>query len=147
MISIDANLLLFGFSTSSPFHAKALAFLTSVADDDRIAVSEFVLTEFSLHLRNPAVLEHPLSAKEAVEVIQSYRTHPRWRLLGFPPGSRDLHDTLWKNAAITQFARRRIYDTRTALSLCAFGVKEFATANVKDFRDLGFERVWNPLSE
>jgi hypothetical protein len=25
------------------------------------------------------------------------------------------------------------------------GVREFATANVKDFTDVGFDRVWNPL--
>ena len=43
------------------------------------------------------------------------------------------------------FARRRIYDARTALCLRAFGVKEFATANEKDFEGFGFERVWNPL--
>jgi len=44
-----------------------------------------------------------------------------------------------------QFARRRLFDTRTALSLRHHGVTEFATANVKDFGDFGFTRVWNPL--
>lgn len=43
-------------------------------------------------------------------------------------------------------ARRRIYDTRTALCLKAFGVTELATANVKDFGEFGFLRVWNPLN-
>jgi uncharacterized protein len=43
------------------------------------------------------------------------------------------------------FARRRIYDARLALSLRRQGIKEFATANVADFEDFGFERVWNPL--
>ena len=27
----------------------------------------------------------------------------------------------------------------------AFGVTEFATANVKDFDGFGFQKVWNPL--
>lgn len=26
------------------------------------------------------------------------------------------------------------------------GVTEFATVNEKDFRDCGFQRVWNPLA-
>jgi hypothetical protein len=36
--------------------------------------------------------------------------------------------------------------TRTALALQAFGVTEFATANVKDFEGLGFAKVWNPIA-
>lgn len=40
---------------------------------------------------------------------------------------------------------RRLYDARTALTLTAQGVTEFATANPKDFVGLGFRRVWNPL--
>jgi hypothetical protein len=44
------------------------------------------------------------------------------------------------------FARRRIYDTRTALSLAAFGVTDFTTVNLKDFQDCGFKKVWNPLA-
>jgi hypothetical protein len=86
------------------------------------------------------------SPAEAVAVIQSYRQHPRWRVLGFPPRSRDLHTALWKAAAAPDFARRRISDLRISLCLQAFGVTDFATANVQHFEDTGFARVWNPLS-
>ena len=79
-------------------------------------------------------------------MIQSYGKHPRWRLVGFPPRSLDLHSVRWKQAAVHNFARRRIDDVRTALCLQAFGIKEFATANVKDFEGLGFSKVWNPLA-
>ncbi len=68
------------------------------------------------------------------------------RVLRLPPSSRDLHAVLWKAAAAPGFARRRIYDLRIALCLQAFGVTDFATANVKHFEDAGFARVWNPLS-
>lgn len=146
MLSIDANLLLYCYSEASPHHAAAKQFIESVASREDVALSEFVLTEFYLLLRNPAVLVHPLNAPEAVAVIQSYRRHPRWKTLGFPPGSRDLHADLWHHAAAPDFARRRIYDTRTALALRAFGVTEFATANVKDFEEFGFGRVWNPVA-
>jgi uncharacterized protein len=144
MISIDANLLLYSFCEAAPHHAKARAFVMSLARRDDVALSEFVLSEVYLHLRNPAVLEEPLSPAKAVAVIQSYRQHPRWRILGFPPRSREIHGTLWKAAAVSGFPRRRIYDLRTALCLQAFGVTEFATANVKDFKDTGFARVWDP---
>ena len=66
-------------------------------------------------------------------------------LLGFDPDRPGLHDELWGLAAETSFARRRIYDARLALSLRRQGVTELATANVKDFQDFGFARVWNPV--
>lgn len=145
MLSIDANILLYAFCEAAPEHERALAFITAESAHERVALSEFVLAELYLLLRNPAVLKKPLTAPDAVGVVQRYRHHPRWKVLGFPPSSRELHDTLWQQAATAGFARRRIDDTRTALSLRAFGVTQLATANVRDFEDFGFERVWNPL--
>lgn len=49
--------------------------------------------------------------------------------------------------ASPQFARRRLFDVRTALTLIACGVNAFATANLKDFQGLGFKRGRNPLEE
>ena len=146
MISIDANILLYSFCAESPAHAGARAFLEELSRRDDVALSEFVLAEFYLHLRNPAVLRSPLTAPHAAEVLGSYRKHPRWKTLGFPPRSRELHDELWQRAAEKDFARRRIYDARIALSLTAFGVTDFATLNLKDFQGFGFRRVWNPLA-
>jgi predicted nucleic acid-binding protein len=147
VIGLDANLLLYAYAKASPEHVRARSFLESLAKNEAVAVSEFTLTEFYLLLRNPAVLAQPLSAEGAVEVIDAYRNHPCWRIPGFPPSSRSLHDNLWSFARQPGFARRRIYDVRTALTLQAVGVDEFATANVKDFKGLGFKRVWNPLVE
>lgn len=146
MISIDANILLYSYAADSPFHRSAKSFLETLSSREDVALSEFILIEFYLHLRNPAVLQNPLDAPAAAAVIASYRRHPRWKTVGFPPRSRELHDELWKQAATPDFARRRIYDTRTALSLTAFGVTDFATLNLKDFQNAGFKKVWNPLA-
>ena len=62
MISIDANILLYSYSESSPFHEAAKAFLEAHRDRSDVALSEFILTVFYLHLRNPAVLQNPLAA-------------------------------------------------------------------------------------
>jgi toxin-antitoxin system PIN domain toxin len=145
MLSIDTNILLHGFNQDSPQQGAAIGWLESVAKEENIGISEFILAEFYGLLRNPAVLKYPLSAQEAVEVVQIYRSHPRWRLIGFPTESRSLHDTLWQKARARDFAFRRLYDARTALTLIHHGVTEFATVNVKDFTGLGFHRVWNPL--
>ena len=37
------------------------------------------------------------------------------------------------------------YDLRLARSLIVQGVIEFAAVNVKDFADVGFKRVFNPI--
>ena len=146
MLSIDTNILFHGFNADSPSHDQALAWLSSIAGDEDVAISELILAEFYRLLRNPAVLKHPLPADEAVEVIQTYRRHPRWRLIGFPIESRPLHDALWQRARAKDFAFRKLYDTRSALTMTAQGVTEFATVNVKDFEGLGFRKVWNPLA-
>ena len=145
MLSIDTNLLLHAFNEDSPSHAAANPWLTSLQDDEDVAISEFILADFHGLLRNPAVLRHPLAADDAVDVIQTYRRHPRWRLIGFPVESRSLHDNLWQKARGKDFAFRRLYDARSALTMIAQGVTEFATVNVKGYEGLGFRRVWNPL--
>ena len=118
----------------------------SIPRNEDVAISELILAEFYRLLRNPAVLKHPLPAAEAVEVIQTYRTHRRWRLIGFPTESRALHDAPWQKARATAFAFRKLYDTRSALTMTTQGVTESATVNVKDFERLGFRKVWNPMA-
>jgi uncharacterized protein len=145
MLSIDTNLLFHGFNADSPSHEAAYRWLASVSGQPDVAISEFILAELYGLLRNPAVLPRPLSAHETVEVIQTYRHHPRWRLIGFPAESRVFHDTLWEKAGNPGFAFRRLYDVRTALTLLAQGVTDLATVNVKDFEGLGFKKVWNPI--
>ena len=147
MLSIDTNILLHGFNEDSPRNEAARAWLTSIQQKEEVAISEFILAEFYGLLRNPSVLKYPLPAAEAVEVIQIYRSHPRWRLIGFPAESRALHDLIWQKASVSTYAFRRFYDTRSALTMIAQGVTDLATANVKDFEGLGFQRVWNPIAD
>ncbi len=147
MLSLDTNLLLYAYSEAAPEHPAARSFLRSLAGEEKVALSEFVLVEFYGLLRNPAVLERPLRPAQAVKVVHAYRSHPVWQVVGFPADSPALHEDLWTRAANPRISRRAIYDARTALTLRAFGVKEFATANPKDFEGFGFDRVWNPLAE
>ncbi len=145
MISIDTNILLPAVETRNPDHSQAAAFLESLQAREDVAISEFILLELYGLLRNPAVLAKPLSATAAVDVCEAFRQHPRWQILGFPPDSRQFHDTLWPRLRNETMARRRAYDWRAALTLTQQGVTEFATVNEKDFQGFGFARVWNPL--
>jgi predicted nucleic acid-binding protein len=147
MISLDTNVLFPAMDEDQPLHGKAVAFMASIADRDDVVISEFILLEIYNLLRNPAVMKPPLSAAAAVEVCQSFRRHPRWQVVGFPPDSALFHDAFWPMLRDGNFTRRRAFDWRTALSLRRLGVTDFATVNLKDFEGFGFRRVWNPLAD
>ncbi len=69
MLSIGTNVLLHTFNEDSPRHAIACAWLRSIGHEEEVAISEFILAELYVLLRNPAVLKHPLTAEDAVEVV------------------------------------------------------------------------------
>jgi predicted nucleic acid-binding protein len=146
MLSVDTNILLPSVDVDHRDHASAAAFVQSLQDRDDVAISEFILLELYVLLRNPAVVVSTLNAAAAARVCEIFRAHPRWQLIGFPADSRKLHDQLWRRLHEKNFARRRAYDLRSALCLLQSGVSEFATVNLKDFQGIGFARVWNPLS-
>jgi toxin-antitoxin system PIN domain toxin len=141
MIGIDTNILAYARIGTSPMHGVAAEFLEDLGASQEVVISELVLMELYLLLRNEKVLSPPLSAPEAVAECNLLRAHPRWQLID----SADVMKEVWPFAAKEGFARRRIFDVRLAKTLQAHGVTEFATANTKDFEALGFQRVWNPL--
>lgn len=145
MLSLDTNILLFASDELNPNFVQATIFTESLKERDDVAISEFVLTELYVLLRNPAVLAKPRTPAEAVRICMEWRHHPRWQVLGFTGESRKFHDTFWPRLAEPGFARRRAFDWKLALTLMQQGVHEFATLNVKDFEGFGFKRVWNPL--
>lgn len=141
MLSVDTNILVYALDEESASHKAARAFLDEHATDPQMAISELVLTELYLHLRNPAVFRRPCEPQEAVSICGQFRSAPHWRLIECA----NVMDDVWPMAAEKGFARRRIIHARLALTLRHHGVTEFATANTKDFSGFGFERVWNPL--
>ncbi len=141
MIGIDTNILIYARVTASPWQAAAITFLENLATNPNVVIAEYVLVEFYLALRNPAVVSVPLEPGEAVTECGMFRRHPCWAVGEEVP----VMDRVWKEASQPGFARRRIIDARLAFTLQAHGVTEFATVNVKDFQAFGFQRVWNPL--
>jgi uncharacterized protein len=140
-ISFDTNIAVYACNDSCPEQAAAVAFLNSLAVRHDVVVSEFMLVELYLKLRNGKIFKDPMTAPEAVEVCEGFRTNANWELVSDGPEM----DAVWRNAAQRDFAIRRIVDLRLGLSLVKYGVAEFATANPKDFQGMGFAKVWNPL--
>ncbi len=146
MLSLDTNILLAASDERNNAFTRAMSFIAGLNDREDVAISEFVLLELYVLLRNPAIMIKPRTPVQAVESCNAWRSHPRWQVLGFPHDSRDFHDAFWIKLEEPGFARRRADDGRMALALIRQGVDEFATVNVKDFKDFEFRRVWNPLT-
>jgi toxin-antitoxin system PIN domain toxin len=143
MISVDTNILLYAYDRQCEEHALALAFIESCARRTDLAICELVLVELYTLLRNPAVLRRPLKPSAAVEVCQAYRRNRNWEVVDYPG---NLMDAIWREAGSPQFARRRIYDARLALTLGHHGVTDFATRNSRHFDGYGFRRVFDPIA-
>ena len=141
MKSFDTNIIVYSINSAIPEHERVRSFLEELSVDDTVVVAEQALTEVYLLVRNPSVFANLYSAAEAVELCRQFRSNSKWKLVDCLPVMEDV----WKLAARPGFTRRRIIDARLALTLRGAGVTEFATANVKDFGDFGFDRVWNPL--
>lgn len=141
--AIDTNIFLYALNASVPEHEAARRFLDQRLGDSDTVVSELVLIELYVLLRNPAVVARPLSAEAAAQIVQRFRRHPSWQLVDHVP---EVMDDVWAQAAQPGFARRRIFDVRLAQGLVRRGVARFATRNVRDFAGMGFEEVFDPLS-
>lgn len=140
--SFDTNIAVYACNDGCPEQDAAVQFLQSLALRHDVAVSELMLVELYLKLRNAKIFRNPMSAPEAAAICQSFRSNAHWELISEGPKM----DEVWKQAAKNDFAIRRIVDLRLGLSLLHRGVTEFATANIKDFDKIGFNRVWNPIT-
>lgn len=142
MTSCDTNILLYYFNEESAEHAAAKRYLEAMWRSEEFAICELVLVELYVHLRNPEIVAEPLTARRAADVVQGLRSNLRWSVIDYPGG---LMNGVWRDASEHGFARRAIYDARLARTLRHYGVREFATRNVKDFEGFGFDRVFNPI--
>ena len=143
MISCDANILICALSDKLEHHKRARKFLGDQISNIEFALSELVLMELYVLLRNPLLVTNPMSAEKACGLISDLRRNPKWTIL---KGTSDVSEHVWKVASTPQFPRRAIYDARIAYSLAAEGVTTFATNNVKDFRRFGVLDLFDPLS-
>ena len=145
MISCDTNILFPACDSTSPQYVDARAFLAAHAQSDSFCLCEQVLMELYCLLRNPAVCRNPLSASDATQTIQGFRSNPHWRVVDVVLGA-NIMDPVWLKATETGFAYRRIFDVQLGMTLRHHGVTELATRNKKDFSGLGFQHVWDPLA-
>ncbi len=143
VLSLDTNILFCAMIQNCKDHSRALSFLQTHLNNPDLVITELILVELYVLLRNDSLTGIKTTPAQATGWIQQLRNNPFWTLIENAPVMEDL----WKMTSKPLFARRRIFDLRAGLTLRHHGVTQFATANVKDFQGLGFEKVWNPLIE
>jgi hypothetical protein len=144
MRSLDTNILFYALNADCPEHSacRSLVEMALASPQDWI-VAEQVWFELYRLLRNPLVLSRPLSASETTQEIDWFRSRSGWARCAWEPYLMDQLKPLWQKDS---FPAKRTFDLVLALTLKAQGVTEFFTRNAKDFHDLGFFAVKNPLS-
>ena len=142
----DTNLFIHAADPDSPQHAKARHFFDTMAlgtRDHEFVLCELVLVELYMQLRNAAIFAKPYSSRESAAYCTALKQNPAWRCVDYDSA---ISPALWQWARNTKAGMRRVIDARLALTLRHHGVTSFATANIKDFQEFGFAKVWNPLA-
>ncbi|TVR87487.1 MAG: PIN domain-containing protein [Spirochaetaceae bacterium] len=145
MNSLDTNILLYAVNRDCAEHGACKDLVDSALREPEVwIVAEQVWFELYRLLRNPAVLARPLGASQAADLVSWYRNSSGWMQCAWTPRLMKQLHTQWGQE---QFPARRSFDLILAVTLKAHGVNTLYTRNTKNFADLDFFSVVDPLGE
>jgi len=136
---VDANVLVYAHDDSSPYQDASKALLED--RDSQLYLSPQVLAEFFAVVTNPRRVTHPLSAEEALSVIDTILAQPNVELLPVPVDIVSRWADLVRVAPVTG---ARIFDVQLAATLLANGIQRLYTFNVGDFKGLNVLAILTP---
>lgn len=144
MQSLDTNILYYATNADCPEHGWARPVVEELLRHPREwVIADQVLLEYYRLVRNPAVLERPLTAEATSARLGFFRDEAGCMHCGYEPA-------LWPDVQRwlerPGFPPARTFDLVLAVTLSANGVDRFYTRNVKDFVAFGFFEVLNPES-
>ena len=143
MKSLDTNILLYAINQDCAEHQICKAVVNkALTERDSWVIADQVWFELYRLLRNPVVLQEPLTAEQAGSCIKWYRESSGWLQCAWEPALMKELYPYWQDNA---FSARNSYDLKLAVTLKNHGVTDFYTRNKKDFERLGFFTVHNPL--
>jgi predicted nucleic acid-binding protein len=143
MNSLDTNILLYATNTGASEHVKALAVVnTMLASPSEWILADQVLWEYYKALRHPKILQKPRTAAQAAEQVRFLRERSGVACCAYEIA---FFDDVLLALEKPRFPYQRTHDTVLAATLRRHGVKIFHTRNEKDFADLGFNEVVNPI--
>lgn len=144
MKSLDTNILYYAANMRSPEHEPARALVESIPrSPTEWILADQVLYEYYRLVRNPRVLERPLTAPEAARHLRVYREqlgclHCGYDEQYFPEVASVLERP--------DFPASRTFNAVLAVTLRMNGVTTFYTRNVRDFTELGWFSVIDPIA-
>ena len=143
MILVDASILLYAHSATSPHHEKASRWIERALEHhEDIGLAWVTITAFLRLATNPAAYELPLSMREAMAVIESYLS--RSHVYTVVPG--DEHWTLFTRICEQgQVTSRLITDAHLATLALELGAA-LCSAD-RDFTRFPGLRIINPLAD
>lgn len=141
--SLDTNILLYAANQDAAEHAVCRNFMQTIVDAPADwVIADQVYFELYIALRNPKVIERPLSSAAAANHVSTVRNELGIMHCGY-------RTECWNQAIQSikedDFPFRRTHDAVLAATLLAHGVKIFYTRNTKDFLAAGFDQVVNPV--
>ena len=143
MNSLDTNILLYASNADCDEHGAARAVVEDALAHPRSwIVADQVYFELYRLLRNPVVLERPLTAADAWDRLDFYRHRSGWLHCAYET---PFMDEVSGHLRRHDFAARRTFDLILAVTLKRHSVAALYTWNTDDFRDLGWFQVINPL--
>jgi toxin-antitoxin system PIN domain toxin len=143
MNSLDTNILFYAANEDCKEHDKARALVQQALDHSvEWIISDQVYFELYRLLRNPIVLEHPLSAPRAWEIIDFYRHQSGWMHCCYETSfMTEIAEFLKSN----EFPPRKTFDSVLAVTLNKHGVSTFYTRNKGDFEPFHWFKLIDPL--
>ena len=144
MNSVDTNILVYGTNAACKEHRFAKAILETMAQNPtEWILADQVLYEYYRVIRNPKIIEHPLSAPMAASQMAFFRTQLGCLHCGY---SAELFPEILRRLETKTFRATRTFDVILAITLSRQGVTKFYTHNPEDFRSLGLFEVLDPIA-
>ena len=120
MFGIDTNILLYAYDKGSPLHGESKSLIRSMLFKDGIAISDLSLLEFFSVSTDGRKMLSPLSAVEAVTVLEKIRDVEEFYVCGV---SANVMIKAFRCAAELNILHYSINDLYIAISLAEKGFK------------------------
>ena len=143
MRSLDTNILLYATNADCPEHDAARRMIESaLAEPADWIVADQVYFELYRLLRNPAVLERPLTAAQSADVIDYYRRQSGWGRCAWEPR---LFSQLFPYLTAENSKATHVFDLVLAFTLQDADVSILYTRNTRDFAEVASFELVNPI--
>ena len=142
MIAVDTNILVYAHREDSPWHDRALACVTGLANSGAPwAITWASLHEFLAIVTHPRIYNPPTPLAVALAALEAWQASPSLRLLGEGQG---YFETLAQQATAGRIQGSKIHDARIASICLHHGIKTLWSAD-RDLASFPALRCENPL--